>query len=349
MEGRPHSTLASLQKVDQDDREWLRQEAKLVAQHLSNVNSTLNAFLPVYRLPEEIVVIIFELIAASSLSNPRWIHFTHVCRLWRYIALNRPTLWRRIHPSRGADFATESLKRSGRDIPLELFWRNAPPVLARMPSEFPDLSADVVRRRIIVQDVEVQRPFFGFYLLSCVKGYPALEHLSIQAPGDAKDNTAGITILDLHLLTAPEKLNYLHLRFIGPSPFSSIGLCKNLRTLRLVRFVYPDEQISLGNLLEVLEQCSLLQNILLVDVAFEQFDEAALQIAPSHGRKTIEMRHLQSLTLALPSGCYIAHLLGSLVMPHVTHIQLQNSLGSDHDGLSPLLPSDDPSDRKSVV
>lgn len=342
MEGHSHSKLASLQNVDQDDREWLRQEAKLVAQHLSKVNSTLNSFLPIYRLPEEIIVYVFEIIAASSLSNSRWINFTHVCRLWRNIALNRPTLWRRIYPSRGADLATESVKRSGCSLPLELFWRNTPPVLARMPSEFPDLSTDAVRTRVIVQDVEVQRSFFIFYSVSCVSGYPALEHLSLRAPGNAKNVTTITTVLALELLTAPEKLSYLSLRFIGPSPFSSIGLCKNLRTLRLVRFVNPDQQISLGSLLQVLEQCCLLQNLLLVDVDFDQFDEAVLQIVSSHGRKEVRMDHLQSLTVALPSGSYIAHLLGSLVMPHVTHVHLQNRLGPDDDGLYPLLPSDDP-------
>ncbi|KAI0039928.1 hypothetical protein FA95DRAFT_1462389, partial [Auriscalpium vulgare] len=57
-----------------------------------------NAGLPVSRLPPEILSAVFSIL--TDIDRPRnhgkslaWISITHVCRKWRDVALNNPTLW----------------------------------------------------------------------------------------------------------------------------------------------------------------------------------------------------------------------------------------------------------------
>lgn len=345
MDGRPHSKLASIQHLDQDDRDWLLQEANLVAMHLSVVQSKLNSFLPVYCLPKELVIHIFEILASSASTSSRWIHVTHVCRHWRNIALSTPTLWRQILTSPGPEFATVCLERSGNDVPLEIFWRNKH---AHAPSHFPALFNEAAQRRVVVQDVEVLGPFLRSYALDCVKRCTNLQVLSLRAPGRLnsaiRPASTSMSFLDLTSLVTPEKLTYLQMRFIIPSPPTSIGLCTNLRTLRLVRYMHT-RALRLIDLLQVLDSCTLLQHLFLGDAGPRTSVEPALENLPYDVRRKVKMNHLQSLALALTSGRYIAHLLASLVMPHDTRIHLQNNSGSDDNGPFPLLlPTGDLSD-----
>lgn len=346
MDGRPHSKLVSIQHLDQDDRDWLLQEENLVAIHLSSVQSKLNSFLPVYGLPEELVVHIFKIVAASASTSSRWIHVTHVCRHWRNIALSTPTLWTKILTSPGPDFATACLERSGTDMPLEIFWRNRH---AHAPSYFPALFTEAARRRVIVQDVEMITPFLRSYALDCTKGYTNLQALSLQAANGRKGTLlTSLPFLNLNLLVAPEKLTYLQMRLAMPSPFRSIGLCTNLRTLRLVRTVQY-RTLHLIDLLQVLDRCALLQHFLLVDAGARASLESALENLPYDGGRKVKMNHLQSLTLTLSSGRYTARLLASLVIPHDTRVHLQNNSDLDDNGpFTLLLPTDDLSDLHFV-
>ncbi|KAF9564267.1 hypothetical protein CPC08DRAFT_685438 [Agrocybe pediades] len=60
-----------------------------------------NTYAPISRLPPELITRIFECCKeVESMPSrlqyqkpPRWIPCSHVCRLWRTIALNSPTLW----------------------------------------------------------------------------------------------------------------------------------------------------------------------------------------------------------------------------------------------------------------
>jgi hypothetical protein len=82
-----------------------------------------NSLLPIFRLPSEIVHYIFALVQKTELDSTKldhreqgqaslkWINLTHVCRQWRDIALDSPTLW--VHlPIGNLRWVEEMLRRS---------------------------------------------------------------------------------------------------------------------------------------------------------------------------------------------------------------------------------------------
>ena len=70
---------------------------------LANLRGKSNSLLPVFRLPPEILEVIFIHGACDYYENnhrgrftscvPTWVNVSYVCSYWRNIALNSPTLW----------------------------------------------------------------------------------------------------------------------------------------------------------------------------------------------------------------------------------------------------------------
>ena len=76
-------------------------EVDAACQHLRSLLTRRNALAPISVLPPEILTRIFHFLALDeppSFINPNlgWIKATHVCRLWRQVALGDSTLWARI-------------------------------------------------------------------------------------------------------------------------------------------------------------------------------------------------------------------------------------------------------------
>jgi len=81
-----------------------------------------NMLVPISILPAEILARIFHFSASSEQPYSRslgWVHVTHVCRRWRQIALDDPTLWTHFFfpYSRNEDRIAERLSRA-RNAPL---------------------------------------------------------------------------------------------------------------------------------------------------------------------------------------------------------------------------------------
>ncbi|KAH9927438.1 uncharacterized protein BXZ73DRAFT_48775, partial [Epithele typhae] len=92
---------------------------------LATSRSLRNAYAPINRVPNEILVLIFENIPvpkfytewldSPSVSTKDLIPITHVCRRWRDVALSAHFLWSSIHDmpvTQNADF----LRRSGASL-----------------------------------------------------------------------------------------------------------------------------------------------------------------------------------------------------------------------------------------
>ncbi|TFY58171.1 hypothetical protein EVG20_g8254 [Dentipellis fragilis] len=91
---------------------------------------TRNDLVPIYRLPPEILSLIFaELVLLCPPSDPylepkglsklRWINVTHVSRRWRETALHHPQLWTVISTDLGEQWMQEMLVRS-KALPLDM-------------------------------------------------------------------------------------------------------------------------------------------------------------------------------------------------------------------------------------
>ncbi|TFK50330.1 hypothetical protein OE88DRAFT_1645416 [Heliocybe sulcata] len=106
----------SLDPGTQTRRELLQTRISAQEVELSKLRQELNALLPVARLPEEILVHIFELVRIASRGELQWScrlqELSHVCRHWREVVFGRPMLWRTIVLGR-ANYSEAALKRSG--------------------------------------------------------------------------------------------------------------------------------------------------------------------------------------------------------------------------------------------
>lgn len=82
----------------------------------------INTLALVYRLPPEILGIVFTILASGILYRPyEWITFTHVCHEWRQVALNTPRAWNRISMRNNFQFMSELFARS-KQCPLDVSW-----------------------------------------------------------------------------------------------------------------------------------------------------------------------------------------------------------------------------------
>ncbi|KAA1475555.1 hypothetical protein DENSPDRAFT_932435 [Dentipellis sp. KUC8613] len=97
---------------------------------ISSLCTQRNHLLALYKLPPELLALIFaELIALQSSTlhclrrdtiSPGWMAVTHVCRRWREVALQQPTLWTTISADLGQKWMEEMLARSG-SLPLTVW------------------------------------------------------------------------------------------------------------------------------------------------------------------------------------------------------------------------------------
>ncbi|KDQ16046.1 hypothetical protein BOTBODRAFT_54188 [Botryobasidium botryosum FD-172 SS1] len=85
---------------------------------LSSAGSRRNELQPIYRLPDELMISIFESVEQAednmymSLLERAPINLSHVSRLWRDIALNTPTLWTKLDDN-NASIVDVFIERSG--------------------------------------------------------------------------------------------------------------------------------------------------------------------------------------------------------------------------------------------
>lgn len=104
-------------------RQALVQEALRLRLALQSVHARINQLTPIFTLPSEILLYIFCI--SSFIDKPRsstlgWIQTTtHVCQLWRHIALESGTLWSKVCTDIGADWAAEMFRRA-RSAPVDI-------------------------------------------------------------------------------------------------------------------------------------------------------------------------------------------------------------------------------------
>ncbi|KAA1470129.1 hypothetical protein DENSPDRAFT_835850 [Dentipellis sp. KUC8613] len=105
------------------ERSNLLRELELSVRRTNDIQARINALSAISRLQDEILLEVFHTLAAiqppggARRSNPRvmslgWILVTHVCRRWRYAALDSSTIWSHINFTLGSEWTTRMLERS---------------------------------------------------------------------------------------------------------------------------------------------------------------------------------------------------------------------------------------------
>lgn len=121
-----------------DARRSIRTEISALQDVIRTFEMKLSAFSPPTSvLPPELLGLCFSFLAEidppglgrTAFHNPHsrtyasrlgWIHVTHVCRRWRYVALNQTSLWRELVFELGPDCASAMLERA-KCTPLHIY------------------------------------------------------------------------------------------------------------------------------------------------------------------------------------------------------------------------------------
>ena len=110
----------------QTRRNKLLQDAEMHEHALIAIRRELNTLVPVGRLPPELLVAIFHYFAALQKNGlpVNLISVTHVCHLWRKVALGAETLWATINATARPDYLDVALRRSGGTL-LDVYIKSA--------------------------------------------------------------------------------------------------------------------------------------------------------------------------------------------------------------------------------
>ncbi|KAA1474606.1 hypothetical protein DENSPDRAFT_882931 [Dentipellis sp. KUC8613] len=190
-----------------------------------------NAKSPLYRVPPEILRMMFEFDLDNSLTEnrgrmPRSAVLSHVCLRWRSVSLEDRRLWTTISPDITGKWQPEFAARSG-SLPLDVSIRLRPPQGSVDIGR--DVEAHMVTQhvtRIRCLDVQGGEPFASSLVK---KAAPKLETLSIHcaAPEPAHDPVRQCHIpVDIFANIAPRlhllKLGWVRLPHTLPPPFENL-------------------------------------------------------------------------------------------------------------------------------
>ncbi|KAI0044718.1 hypothetical protein FA95DRAFT_1608295 [Auriscalpium vulgare] len=280
---------------------------------MSDANSfetvDIPADVPVARLPPEILAAIFSMLSLSPILPPKgyrlgwngalwarigWLNVTHVCRRWRYVALQHPALWANItipHPL-GDHWADASFSRA-QDAPLTILQPDDSGPFALRASDHAFIRANLARTRVL-------------RLNSCTD--PILDILCTPAPVlHALDltfsNDPEQALPDSFLSGAP--LRHLRLHVAGQLPWTS-PLLSNLVSLELeTKIIAHVRRAALADVLGALGRMRTLERLAV---------GLALDAADAHAAGTVALPQLRHLHLRADIAS--AHrLLAHLVLP----------------------------------
>ena len=224
---------------------------------------------PALRLLPEILAIIFSFHADANPTNPAgdeivprgmtvaqfrlaWITVTHVCSLWRQVALEYRTLWTYHRFNLGPEWTTEMLRRAG-DSPLNLSFSQG--IVPFLPPKVD--AADIISRLLprvsgLTIDGEACTP-------------TVLESLTLPAP-----LISSLTISSGHFAVLPRslfkdiapKLRHLFLRNALPLTTVALTRLKGL-SISIDRHMDTSDIPSYADLFNILQAMSDLESLML--------------------------------------------------------------------------------------
>ncbi|KAJ3711523.1 hypothetical protein EV361DRAFT_908915 [Lentinula raphanica] len=214
---------------------------------------------PVYRLPSEILSLIFTEYCLMSLIGPDKKMFPHtvitqVCSTWRQVAHGTPRLWSRFQASYGPDgFEVTSetmstwLSRSGA-LPLDVAFRPKDASFSPAPNLFESLGSFAHRIRTLYMVIPLHT------LLPLTSGFPSLTALNIRLirddPTKSRMRAKDKTLLPSFLRNSPRLTD---LTFVG-SDLSEEMIPKVLGLL------VPTSPLKILQLIVAAEACHILMD-----------------------------------------------------------------------------------------
>lgn len=269
---------------------------------LARLREQMNALLPASRLPPELLIQIFSchvaMHAAGGHSHYGWIQITHVCSLWRTIAITSPVLWNNICVTASTDWMLELLRRSGR-VALSVtanFSLDPTPTLDRHSAWLASLRL-VLREFPRIKELRIHAA--GDVLESClaaVDGGPTkMERLELANVGGLVDQEA--LKHSLSKLLANEHARALRRLELTEFPYCW-GDAVSFLSLRHLQLICAPESTSKPSIPELLERLSVLSTLetLRIEHVVHPFPESTEE--PPVKRQTVKLPRLRYFRLA---------------------------------------------------
>lgn len=294
---------------DAERRAQLVAEKATILKRLSCLHSEMNACVPACQLPPEVLAEIFLCIRQFK-SPIAVIRISHVCHLWRTVALECRSLWSFISPC-SIFLVSMFVERAG----------NTPLSLHIHPSSgeegFEDLLEMIERYtdRFAGVDVELDADEFSYFEEYMTENsWDSLQSLVLahkQGKGVDVDLSFGGKL--------PPNLRYLRCTFVVPLPWPNPALFRNLRTLRL-RGSGSDYLPTMPGFLDALESCTFLEQLFLRNSGPAPLTGLQPPIVYLDPTRLVQLSRLRLLHTTSLWEVNNAHLLAHLAMPRGTHV-----------------------------
>ncbi|KAF9232488.1 hypothetical protein BU15DRAFT_81175 [Melanogaster broomeanus] len=293
-----------------------------------------NALSPVSRLPHEILATVFLYQAYSFYQDPRypniwgappWANVSYVCRHWRAVALNCPSLWSFlfVFPPRW----TEELLSRSKTVPLRIHVTQGR--WARKEMVFVEkVTTDVTR----IQDLRLKLP--------CNLAEEVFAKLSASAPLlhtlrllVTKTGAESVLVPDTLFNRETPALQTLELYYCH-IPWST-PIFTTLTTLRLCNLASPSLP-TMTELLAILRHMPDLAHLYLEDA----FSSANDILANQHSilSECLDLPHLSRLALVAPFSAVVAF-LSNVAIPLKAELRLwSRGTLDDTESYTPLYP-----------
>ncbi|THH12203.1 hypothetical protein EW146_g7780 [Bondarzewia mesenterica] len=339
-------------------RSGIDHESYSIRTVLSTLNTRRNALLLICRLPSEVLAHVFEFcltyevpgarwmfrISGRARSTLGWIKVTHVCRKWRQVSLENPSLWRNITSHLGVAWMEEMLRRSKSSlINIREIYHLSTIMLESIPVS---RHLSHLRTLCIHATPDDIQPF----LKSLTSSAPFLENLELACVRNRQSNSRrrAVVILPTDIFSnSLPRLNNLTITGLC-FPFSVTPL----RSLVHLKVIFPDTgvllpvpdapaeatselRLKLAQFLDTLKEMPELEVLELKD---------AVPVPPSTSlhlpsvTQIVPLTHLTLLALTGPA-LHCVNLIRSLRIPPTASICLNcTSLYPHGDDCIPLIP-----------
>jgi F-box-like len=328
----PNARIAAIYAIDKEIDEQLK-AVDAAKQFLHSQLARLKALTPISLLPPEILARVFHLLAfedpaCSRKQNLGWIRATHVCRLWRQVALDDSSLWATISGiSANTVLISEMLARS-RNAPLNINIRLGGTSVREVLRMFLPHLSNTRELRFHGPSMRHTGSVRGFYSREA----PALEHFELMAPVESSITFRDICGTTLFKGQAPKLRTFSLSQVLIPWSLIPRGQLTRLKIV-LFREASITDTLSCGDLdqlIDLLVSCPGLEVLALGRCLPSHLSQFPYTQFPHS--QTIHLPFLSRLCL-VGSSSRITNLLKMLKLPPSTRLHLRSTSenASAHD------------------